>query len=319
MKAVRMRAFELMNRDALAIFGLMLVICWCSPVAGQLKVLSQGNTGEEWRKAQLATIDSQLTDRSLAAELRKELESQKKWLSAYKPGTLTAEPVNKQPSSEKRWEEPTLDPAQLATPLRGKLLGPKASPTTTDTESLRNALQKSPNDLGLRQLQLHWLDQPQYREDYAMEIADAASRVLALLESAKLDPEKKKLATIFTLYRQARALGYRQDPDVIARHPLSDADRATIEQQLVGVYNQLIQLAGPGRPEFCLLEIRMLRRDHWLGRALELLEANSATIDLRWYLEKRRDILRELGWKSVADEAHLRFAAQFPEEAKKYP
>ncbi len=314
-----MRAFKPLSCHAWAISGLMLVMCWCSPVTGQLKVLSQGNASEEWRKAQLATIDVQLADRSLVAELRKELESQKKWLAAYKPGTLSAEPKNKQSISDKRWEEPALDPTQLASSLRGKLLGPKASPTTADTESLRNALQQSPNDLGLRQLQLHWLDQPQYREDYSMEIADAASRVLALLESVKLDPETKKLATIFTLYRQARALGYRQDPDVVARHPLSDGDREAIEQQLVGVYNQLIQLTGPGRPEFCLLEIRMLRRDHWLGRALELLETNAATIDLRWYLEKRRDILRELGWKPAAEEAHQRFAAQFPEEAQKYP
>ena len=55
-------------------------------------------------------------------------------------------------------------------------MGPKAKPTSADTEKLRAALEKLPSDIGLRQLQLHWLDQPQYREEYPAEIADAASR-----------------------------------------------------------------------------------------------------------------------------------------------
>ncbi len=290
----------------------------------QLRVLSKGNATAEWRKAQLAALDAQLADKSTNGELKQELTAQQKWLTNYSGDKLAPQPVASAASSrsdaQKPLEEPTLDPDNRATELRKRLLGPKAKPTATDTEKLRKALEEKPDDLGLRQLQLHWLDQPQYREEYPTEIAEAAGRLVGLIETSKKIPaDEKKAVVAWTLYRQARALGYRMEPEVVAKKPLDEEQRKKIDEQLVGVYNQLMNLVGSGRPEFALLEIRMLRRDGWFGRALEVLESNGGSIDARWYLEKRRDLLRELKWSTPAEQAHQMFAESFPEEARSFP
>ncbi len=298
----------------------LLIVLQADSAHGQLKVLSKGNPTLEWRKAQLGQIDAQLADKTTKAELKLELTAQKEWLTNYSGEKLSPQPAKGAEKSLSSMEEPVLDPDKKAEAIRKKLFGPKAKPTAADTEKLRVALENSPNDIGLRQLQLHWLDQPQYREEYPAEIADAASRLCGLLETnKKIEPNVKKAATAMTLYRQARALGYRLDLDLEKKKPLEKADRESVTSQLVGAYTQIMELVGPGHPEFVLLEIRMLRRDNWFGRALQLLEKHGSTIEPRWYLEKRRDLLRDLGWKAPADQAHEAFASAFPEEAKTSP
>ncbi len=297
-----------------------LVVLHAGIALGQLTVLSKGNTAAEWRKAQLAQIETQLNDNATKEELRLELTAQKEWLTNYSTEKLSPQPSKPVEKSTAAMEDPVLDPDKKAEAIRNKLFGPKAKPTAADTEKLRVALEKVPNDIGLRQLQLHWLDQPQYREEYPAEIADAASRLRGLLESnKKIDPAVKKVAVAMTLYRQARALGYRLDLDLEKKKPLEKEVREKVASQLVGVYTQIMSLVGPGHVEFVLLEIRMLRRDNWFGRALQLLELHGSTIAPRWYLEKRRDLLRDLGWKAPAAQAHEMFAAAFPEDAKASP
>jgi hypothetical protein len=297
--------------------GAIVLMLHVGSAMGQLTILSKGNPAAEWRKAQLAQIDLQLADKATKAELKLELTAQKQWLTDYASVTLGPQPTKASEKLPTAIEEPIIDPDKKADPIRKKLFGAKAKPTAADTEKLRTSLEKSPSDIGLRQLQLHWLDQPQYREDYPAEIADAASRLRGLLEeNKKVDPAKLKSAKAMTLYRQARALGYRLDLDREKKKPLEQADREKVDSQLVGAYTQLMSLVGPGHPEFALLEIRMLRRDNWFGRALQVLERNGSTIEPRWYLEKRRDLLRDLGWKTPASQAQEMFAAAFPEEAK---
>ena len=45
-----------------------------------------------------------------------------------------------------------------------------------------------------------------------------------------------------TLYRQARALGYRLDLDLEKKKPLEKEDREQVDSQLVGAYNADRQL-----------------------------------------------------------------------------
>lgn len=294
--------------------GMLTVLLHAGLAMGQLTVLSKGNSTLEWRKAQLSQIEAQLADTATKGELKLELTAQKEWLTNHAKNKLSPQPTAEEASPI---DDPVVDPDNKAVAIRKKLLGPKATPTVADTETLRAALEKTPNDIGLRQLQLHWLDQPQYRETFPTEIANASTQLRGLLENnEKLDPDVRKQAVAMTLYRQARALGYRLDLDLEKKKPLSADDREKIDSQLLGTYTQLITLVGPGRPEFALLEIRMLRRDNWFGRALELLERNGSTIEPRWYLEKRRDLLRDLGWKALAAQAQEMFAAAFPNEAK---
>ena len=300
--------------------GALLVLLHAGLAIGQLTVLSKGNPTLEWRKAQLAQIESQLADKASKGDLKLELTAQKEWLTNYTTDKLRPQPTMAAESTSPTIDDPVLDPEKKAGSIRKRLFGPKAKPTAADTEKLRAELETTPNDIGLRQLQLHWLDQPHYREAYPAEIADAASRLRGLLEnSKKLAPAIQQAAVAMTLYREARALGYRLDLDREKKKPLAQDEREKIDSQLGGAYTQLIKTVGPGHPEFVLLEIRMLRRDNWFGRALQLLENNSTTIEPRWYLEKRRDLLRDLGWKTPAAQAHEMFAAAFPEEAKTSP
>ncbi|WP_246109617.1 hypothetical protein [Roseimaritima multifibrata] len=105
----------------------------------------------------------------------------------------------------------------------------------------------------------------------------------------------------YTRYRLGRALAYRELPSVRERWPISNPMR--YEEQLSAAYERLIAQTNEVRPEFILLEDRMLRRAGKKGRALELLEANRRSIEPKWYLKKRRDMLQELGWEPPYKEA----------------
>lgn len=278
----------------------------------QLTVLSAGNRTVKWKDTQLDTLQAQLKEQTSAGGLSLELEAQIKWLKAWEPKSLGTEPIWESPPTKGRYIEPALDPAKKASALRERLLGEGAKPTKRDTSRLEKLLAAFPNDIGVRQLHLHWLDQLQYRKQYADEIAEAAQRLIGLLEQVKPQSREVQVAIVFCLYRRGRALAYRELPDVVARSPISDPDKHSAA--LLGTYSQLISMVGEDRPEFILLQIRMLRRDRWYGRALQLLESNGAVIERKWFLKKRRDLLGDLGWQEAAKEAAAVYAREFPEE-----
>lgn len=286
----------------------------CYPTAAQFELLTPPGAaaGAAWKSAQLESIDRQL----LAAKdtLRSELLAQKKWLSAWRPGSLTNSPVWAAPknvTSQKAWQEPVIDPSGLAAPLRARLLGPEAKPTERDTDALTSALQKKPNDLGLRQLNLHWIDQYQFRKQYSESIRISADGLAKLISQSEIPVDKEgndlRLARAFALYRKVRAIAYRGLPEVTKEKPIENPDE--YDAQLRAAFAELVIVAGTGRSEFILIEIRMARRDMQLGTALAKLEDYGETISRKWLLKKRRDILRELGWTSPADEAAKLFAA----------
>ena len=287
----------------------------CRVAQAQLSVLSRGNTDEKWRDAQLDSIRLQLKDSAVKGELKDELEAQAEWLGSWNPGELTTKPLW---SSEKRGRylvEPIIDPSKKATALRGRLLGKDAKPTVKDTKALERLLKEESGDVGVRQLHLHWLDQRHYRKTYPDEIAVAAIRVVGLLEQLKPQTKEVQVAKAFCLYRRGRALAYRELPEVVAKRPIPDQDKHNAK--LLGAYNQLTEMVGSGRAEFILLDIRMLRRDHWNGRALALLEGYGGQIEEQWFLKKRRDLLQELGWEGAYREAAEIYASEYPEEVAK--
>jgi len=291
------------------------LICLAPNALCQLTVLSSGNINIQWRGTQLDLIRSQLADVEIKGPLRAELESQLSWLSAWKPGSLTDTATWEQKDIGSLFTEPTVDPSGLAAPLRERLLGKQAKPTSQDTNELQAVLVQHDQDIGLRQLHLHWLDQKQYRQKYLSEIIDAADQLAGMLEQENPQTEESRLARAYCYYRLCRALIYRESPEVTADKPIQDI--ASHESKLLAAYTQMIELGGKGRPEFILVEVRMLRRDNWLGQALVKLEEHAATIEKQWYLKKRRDLLKELGWREPAQEAEKVYAAAFPEAVAK--
>jgi hypothetical protein len=275
----------------------------------QLNVLSTGNLAQQWRASQIESVQKQLNDTSLSQELLEELNSQQQWLQAWRPGSLPSLSSFEQlefPSAE---AEPVIDPDGIATEYRNRLFGKGAQPTATDTQALRDALQEHPNDIGLKQLHLHWLDQVPYRKSYAKQIAESAAKLASLLDQQSRSEDIQR-AQGFCYFRAARALTYCELPEVIAKQPIDDFNLH--EAELLDFYNRSIELLGSNHPELILLNVRMLRRDKWLGRALMLLERSTGVIEPQWYLKKRRDILVDLAWSFPAEEAASIYAKKFP-------
>lgn len=312
-----------------------------APAAAQLQTLSQGNTDQQWRDAQLQVFDRQLADTGLPDELRQELTAQRKWLAAWNPknaagalqgGTATdqvaktpaEESSTGQPAEDHRLIEPTLDPQGLASELRERLFDAKQRPTTNDTAALQSALVEHPDDLGLRQLQMHWIDQGKYRDEYWKEIADSCSRVAALIRDSAAsqendvarpkddvqakdgDTEKMDVAAAFAYYRKARALAYclagrpRFKTKITGADRLTNADREQMQNAIGQCKEQIDALVGAGQAEFFQLDLYVLRRDGWKGRALELLERHAERLDKPTYLRLRYELLGALGWTKPA-------------------
>lgn len=287
----------------------------------QLLVDPEAGAAHAWKTAQIESIAEQLDKPELPDELRAELSSQKQWLEAWIPGELTSGSLWPEPkaiSQQTAWKEPVLDPNGRAAAVREKLFGRSAKPTRQDTQALTQLLSKFPDDLGVRQLHLQWLDQYQYRKTYADEIVVAADIYLKLLsetQATELLPEEAlKRGRAYGLYRKVRGLAYRELPEVVAKSPIPDVQAHTAA--LLGTYAELKQTAGEGRAEFILIEIRMLRRDHWHGRGLRRLEDYGQRIDPKWLLKKRRDILSDLAWEIPAKEAAALYEKEFPQAAQ---
>lgn len=294
-------------------FVIFLFVALAAKVAlAQLKVPSAGDEVASWRQAQLACLKEQLeTTKPLRKEMQDELASQKTWLELWKPGGLSSEPNWKQAASTKpKLVEPVVDPNGKATRLRSRLLGPKTHPTRNDTQALEELARDYPQDVGVIQLQLHWLDQRQFRKEYAPDISELAAKLDGQLQRL-IQTDQVVSARAFCLYRRARALAYRELPEVITKHPIED--RKSHNAALLAAYSKLVNLVGEGRSEFVLLRVRLLRRDGWYGKALCVLERHGRMIDRQWYLKKRRDLLKELGWEAVYAESAEIYAQEFPE------
>ncbi len=184
-----------------------------------------------------------------------------------------------------------------------------------DTRELQRLIKENPADIGIRQLHLHWLDQLQYRKQYADAIAHSADVLLAYLNQLPEQTPGLKSAKAFSLYRLGRALAYRELPEVVEDDPIADPQQH--DARLRDAYQRLVDLVGAGRVDFVLLDVRMLRRNGWYGQALGVLEDHARVISPKWLLKKRRDLLQELQWDAPYREAAAIFAREYPEEVER--
>lgn len=237
---------------------------------------------ERWRKQQLETIARHI-QKSGSTDERRELVARQSWLRRWQPGQMPFAPKNA-PEESDLVEEPSLGrltrPAAVAPDAWQKMIYSQERLLDADTVDLRKPNLKT-----------------------IISLATDLERLLA----DQLPPELHKLETpsgwalAYARYRLGRALAYRELPPVRARWPITNPD--DYEQTLVAAYERLTNQTGKSRPEFILLEDRMLRRAGKKGLALELLEANRQSIEPKWYLKKRRDLLKELGWDPPHEEA----------------
>ena len=280
---------------------------------GQAVISPDQTTAASWKSSQLKRLDSELDNPAKNGLSRTELEAQKAWLSHWESGTMTTKPNNStQPANVRT--EPLLK-SDLSTEIRQQVSWDSTDNDQEDFLTLNRALNDHPADIGLQQLHLHWMDLPIRRKLCLKRIEVSAGRLIKSLRAHKESDPKLQLAIEFTIYRRARALAYRELPDVTKHTPIEDP--SALDKQLRSVYQELTTLAGKGHPEFILLEIRMLRRDKRFGTALCLVEKYGSVIKPQWYMKKRRDLLKELKWKIPYAEAAMVYADEFPEEVAK--
>ena len=284
----------------------LLLVLLPAAVQAQLQTLSSGKTDQAWRAAQLQLLDQQLAEPNLPDDLRIELTAQRNWLSHWKLSGSANEAAqsvapNRLPTVR---PEPTLDLEDRAADLRARLFANPKSPTVDDTQALRKALTEFPNDLGLRQLQLQWLDQPHYRGKYWRDIAEICDRVIALLQQVPQD-DTTQLAMAFVIYRQARvrahALGGLSWADItggLIAAPVTPEQREQLLDAIVRSDQRIEELVGADAPEFFALRIFALRRNGWTGRALALLESLATQLDPQEFREEQLSMLEALGWSA---------------------
>ena len=239
-------------------------------------------SAEAWRQRRLSELSQRLSEQTTASG-RQEIAARRKWLTDWHPGQMKG--ISS--ASSKR-------DSLHAEPLLSQL--PK--PTGFAANEWARAI-----DLQTRLLAI---DTRERRKENLKQTIPLAAKLNNLL-SLNLSSEMQTLETAagwslaFTRYRLTRALAYRELPDVIDRWPIEDKQR--YETRLQDAYQELVELTKQKRREFILIDDRMLRRAGARGRALALLEANRDYIDAKWYLKKRRDLLKELGWDAPYQEA----------------
>ena len=247
----------------------------------------------EWNRQTLSEIDERIASMQNSEDLS-ELIAQRSWLQNWTPGRMPGAPASESSKPDLAIEPPL---KELTRPTN------ISEPQWADLEAI--------------QKRLFEVDTNELRKQHLPEIIELSRKLEAGLASGLPEestedggnesqerhgkPLNLQWALAFARYRLGRGLAYRELPKVIARWPIDN--RKEYEAELKGAYERLTGQMGKGKPEFILLEDRMLRRAGKKGQALELLEANKKSIDAKWYLKKRRDLLKELEWDPPYQEA----------------
>jgi len=237
---------------------------------------------EAWKAQQLNRIAAEIQE-ARSEDERLEFVARQNWLQHWEPGRMSSAPAESQAKSG-LVDEPLLDGLRRPTDVQPQVWQQMVS----------------------SQAKLIGIDTDEDRKGNLREIIVAAGQLEKLL-SEQLPPEAQELpaptawALAHTRYRLGRALAYRELPSVREQWPI--ADPVQYEKRLLAAYQRLLDQTEDVRPEFILLEDRVLRRSGRKGLALQLLESHQGMIEQKWYLKKRRDLLEELGWGPPHQEA----------------
>lgn len=272
-------------------FGLLFV---ATLVFGPARADTVRGDANVWRSQQLKAIAAKVRNAESDGD-RREHVARQKWLQAWEPGEMASAPRRSEAKSV-LIQEPNLGelkrPLEVEPVVWQRLVSAQAKLIAIDTADDRKQ--------NLRDI-----------IEIAGRIEDSLSEQLAA-DALEL-PARIAWVLAFTRYRLGRALAYRELPVVRDRWPI--ADPVGYEKRLLAAYERLIDQTQTVRPEFILLEDRILRRSGRKGQALQLLETHQGVIEPKWYLKKRRDLLKELEWDPPYQEAaRIYFDAGYRDE-----
>ena len=160
------------------------------------------------------------------------------------------------------------------------------------------------------------LDQPSLRKQHLDLIANVSQRVVMLTkEAAKFAPGALPSEpsgnihyawAVDASYRKARAIGYRELPDVIEKNPIRDPAKQKKEFQ--SALQQLGEMVSITDPRFVLPLIRWERRRGNSARAYELLQKNAYEGPaMKWFFKKERDLFTDFGIDPLSRLGHARW------------
>jgi len=194
-------------------------------------------------------------------------------------------------------------------------------------------LKKDPKDLDVLVARLKFLDHVDFRHDRLEEIIKAADAVLMQIDTEAMareygtnvnkdDPkavarrkkfDRLKAILADTLYRKGRAIGYRELPDVLAKHPIKD--KAAQDKAFSATFAELEKWVDTTDRKYFLLRVRRDRRKGHYGQALKLLNRHIPdSKPMYWYHKKRRDVFESLGWKHLGNYESRWLMRRFPKE-----
>ncbi|WP_437227212.1 S8 family serine peptidase [Planctomicrobium sp. SH661] len=197
-------------------------------------------------------------------------------------------------------------------------------------ELFQRVIEEDPENREARVIRLHLLDNNE-REQRLPEIVAAADDVLKLIDQRKLrryfarrrenlneeqkktlkDQESQKKDLLDALYRKGRAVGYMELPEVVGKYPV--LEKGEQEKLFEATYKDLASWVDMNGPDYFLLKIRRERRHQNFGQALELLNWTTKTLpEKELYLEKRRILYGQLGWKAWEQNQQAWIWRKFP-------
>lgn len=198
---------------------------------------------------------------------------------------------------------------------------------------VKRTLKKYPEDKRALKVRMHRLDDEKTRKKHLEKVIDAANAVIAEIDQDKLaayfgtrhdsetDEEKalhKKMTSqketlIDALYRKARAVAYRELPDVVKENPIKDQKKQDAEfDEAVKALSKWVDVESK---EYFLLAVRKERRKGKHAAAIKLLSKHSNNKNPEFlHLKKLRDLYGEMGWEDLKNSTHKRLLLEFPKK-----
>ena len=227
-----------------------------------------------------------------------------------------------QPATGKNANLPKQKLARQARQARLELIAglSLASDRETFDREIAALLKKNEADLTVLVLKLQRLDEAKWRKQHLDDVVAAADTVIDQIDEAEIAlaligrsaaddkagaakrkrAERLKSLLIDTLYRKARAIGYRELPEVLEKHPIKD--QKVQDKAFNDAFNALAKWVDPASKDYFLLHVRSEARKGNHGAALKSLNQYGSDSDY-WHIEKHRKLYDKLGWDHLTDNA----------------
>ncbi len=214
-----------------------------------------------------------------------------------------------------------------------KTLDPTKEPFNKLYKQLRSEDKQDRQPLVIR---LEKLDSKEKRLERLELIIQAADELIASFDQEKLAAtlairvpqedkkakqahdraEKEKKQLVDALYRKARAIAFRELPEVLAKHPVKDQKEQ--HRQFEQAYRALEKWVDPASGDYWLIAVRKSRRSGYFASAIQTLNKNLKDSSPLLYFKKRRDMFGELGWNRWKSWQQQQMLLKFPKQSPPY-